>query len=80
VTELTALERTDVVEKVPGNIRQIVARFKKLDDHERYMLLSELLEGHATTVKQLDWRARLCTALEKAGVYPQENPFENFDD
>lgn len=75
-----ALERTNLGEKVPGNIRQIIARFKKLTDPERYILLSEILEGHAVTVKELDWRARLCTALEKAHVYPQENPFENFDD
>lgn len=70
---------TVMTDKVPGNIRQIVARFKKLTDGERYMLLSEIMEGHATTTAELNWRARLCSALERAHVYPQENPFENYE-
>ena len=59
------------------NIRNIVKTFKGLDDEGRYMFLSELLEGTPTDPKELEWRVRLCTALERASVYPKESYTQN---
>ena len=55
-------------------IEAIVRQFEKLTDEERHATLSALLEGKAETKSELAYRAGLCTALERAGVYPEFSP------
>lgn len=57
-----------------ANIENIVLKFKKMNDTERYEALSVLMEGHSQDADEMTWRACLCTELEKAGVYPQHTP------
>jgi hypothetical protein len=54
----------------------LVGKFQKLSNSERYTLLSIIFKEHAKTSAELAWRAELCTELEKAGVYPQEEEDE----
>lgn len=55
------------------SISVIVKIFQKFTDEERYVALSEFLRGDAEGAV-LAWRAKLCTALAEAGVYPLEKP------
>jgi hypothetical protein len=54
-----------------ANIENIVLKFKKMSNSERYTQLSVLLEGTLEDHEELSWRSNLCTALREAGVYPE---------
>lgn len=58
-------------------IDAIVRQFMDLSEDERYATLSLIVEGHAETKSELKYRAELCTALERAGVYPARSPLED---
>jgi hypothetical protein len=55
-------------------IQIVVGKFQKLDNEGRFKLLSILFKEPATSAQELTFRAELCTALEQAEVYPQEEP------